>query len=251
MKRHRLQLKGMQGRFQLRSRMRVPRVSLPFMCQLHVVDAIRRSSEIDTEDLYGKALREVSHGQNALVLADLSTLVAGAMSGEPDGKVLEAAERTYSGLGRLEGGDDAYPNIVEFNRRFLNSKGHTALLNVLVLKAAELDPAEIDAFRGGEALVAAYGPRRTRQHKKLGAKLQRQIKQFDAMDEPGTMEAADRYVKYRYLDNGSMPAYRRRQELEGNARNYSYLRNWFGKFDQALGFPPPPLGRPSDRRGHR
>ena len=156
-----------------------------------------------------------------------------------------------TGVGRLDDDGDVYPSIVEFDRRFLNSNGLMALVNALIVEAAELDLATIDAYRGGETLVAAYGSRRTRHHKKLGAQLQRQIKNFNVVDEPATMEAADRYVKYRYLHDGSLPDYKRRQELEGNARHDNYLRKWFREFDQALGFPPPPLGRPSERRGHR
>ena len=251
MKRFRQQLKGTQGRFQARSRVRVPRRSRSYMYQVHVVDAIRRSGEIDTDDLYGNALRDLTHGQNAVVYAEFSYLVLGAMSGEPDSKLREAMGRVWSGLSRTDEDNDAYPNIVEFNRRFLNNKGLMALLNVLVLKAAKLDPATIDAYRGGEALDAAYGPRRTRHHKRSGAQLQSHIKKFDVVDEPATIGAADHYVKYRYLRDGSLPDYKRRQELDGNAPSDSYLRKWFRKFDQALGFPPPPRGRPSDRRGHR
>ena len=250
MKRYSQQLKPAQGRFQARGRMRVPGRSRSFMYQVHVVDAIRRSGEIDTADLFGNALRDITHGQNSIVFAELSSLVMGAISGEPVGNVLEAAGRAMSGLGRLEEDDDAYANIVEFDRRFLNSNGLMALLNVLILKAAELDPAAIDAFRGKASLVAAYGPRKTRQHRKLGVQLQSQIKKFDVVDEPATMEAADRYVEYRYLHHGSLPDYKRSQELEGNARHDNYLRKWFRKFDQALGFPPPPLGRPRDGHGH-
>ena len=250
MKRFRQQLKGTQSRFQVRSRMRVPRISLIFMYRVHVVDAIRRSGEIDTGDLYGNALRDLTQGQNSIVFSEFSSLVLGAKPGEPDGKVFETAGRAMSGLDRLEEDNDAYPNIVEFDRRFLNSNGLMALLNVLILKAAKLDPATIDAHRGGEALDAAYGPRRTRHDKRLGAQLQSHIKKFDVVDEPATMEAADRYVKYRYLHHGSLPDYKRRQELEGNVRGDNYLRGWFRKFDQALGFPPPTLGRPRDGHGH-
>ena len=251
MKRFKQRLKYEQVRFQTRPRMRVPSRSLTFMYRVHVVDAIRRSGEIDTDDLHGKALRDLTHGQNFVVFSELSSLVQQAMSGESNDKLLDAAERVMSGVGQLDDDGDVYPSIVEFDRRFLNNKGLMALLNALIVEAAELDLPTIDAYRGGDTLVAAYGPRRTRHHKKLGAQLQRHIKNFNVVDEPAAMEAADRYVKYRYLHDGSLPDYKRRQELEGNVRHDNYLRVWFRKFDQALGFPPPPLGRPSERRDHR
>ena len=247
-KRRRLHLNGTRALFQAHPRMRVPSQSHPFMHQLHVVDAICRSSKIDTEDLYGDALREVRQEQNAGVFADLSSLVTGTLSGEPGDKVFEAAHQLLSGMDRFHDDDEAYASILEFNRRFLNNNGHVALFMSLILEAAALNPAEMDAHRGGEALVAAYGQRRTQGHKRLGSQLQRRVKRLPSIDEPGFIEAADRYVRYRYLDNGSLPAYTKRQELEGNVRSGSYLRKWFEKFDKAFGFPPPPRGRPRKRR---
>ena len=227
--------------------MRVPSVALPHTHQIHVVDAIRRSYEIDKDDLYGHALQDLTHGQNSAVFGEVSSLIQGAISGELEGMELEAAERT---LARLHRFDDAaaYPNIFEFNRRFLNKRGLFALVTVLILDAAKVDLVTIDNFRGGEALIAAYGPRRTRRQKRLGKRLQARLKQFPVVDEPATMEAADRYVEYRFLYRGSLPEYKLRKQLEGSPRSDSYLRQWFRKFDKALGYPPPSSGRPSNRR---
>ena len=238
-------------RAQVYQRMRVPDIMLEATRQTHVVNAIRRNREIDKDDLYGRALRDITHGDNSAVFADVSKLIEGVVSGRLKGDKSDAAVRTLVGLHRLDRGDDAYPNIFEFNRRFLNDRGLFALLTILVLDAANLDLDAIDTFRGGEALGAAYGPRRTQQQKRLGPELQALLKQFAVLDEPATMEAADRYVEYRFLDHGSLPDYKRRKELEGDPRSDRHLRKWFGKFDKALGYPPPVPGRPPNGRGQR
>ena len=140
--------------------------------------------------------------------------------------------------------------IREFNRRYLNDKGGPALLRLLAFDAGDLDPAAIDDWRGGEALPPAYGPRRTRRDKKLGKRMQSVLKGFKSTDEPAMMEAADHYVEYRYLDNGSLPDYMRRKELDGNAHGEGYYRDWFRKFDKAFEFPRPRPGRPSNTPDH-
>ena len=191
--------------------MRVPDIMLPPTHQIHVVNAIRRNREIDKDDLYGRALGDITHGDNSAVFADASELIEGVVSGNLKGNGREAAERMLFGLHCLDHDDDVYSNIFEFNRRFLNDRGLFALLTILVLDAAKLDLPTIDTFRGAEALGAAYGPRQTQQQKRLGRELQAQLKQFAAVDEPATMEAADRYVEFRFLDHGSLPDYKKRK----------------------------------------
>ena len=56
------------------------------------------------------------------------------------------------------------------------------------------------------------------------------------------MEAADRYVEYRYLHSGIFRNYKKCKELEGDTGIHRYYRVWFRKFDKALGFPRPPVG---------
>ena len=205
--------------------------------RIYVVDAIRRHPEIDSENLYEKALLELIQGETSDVLADLSTAIGALLSGALQGKEQATAIRLLDRLSRLDASDDAYPSIAEFNRMFLNENGLVELLTVLIFDAADLDPVAIDKHRGGEALPAAYGPRKTQQHKKVGKALQGMLKQFPSVDEPATRDAADCYVEYRFLDHGSFTDYMRRAELTGDARSESYIRRWFGKFDQSLGLP--------------
>ena len=233
------------GGFQVFPRMRVPGDLLQHTYQIHVINAIRRNREIDKEDLYGRALTDITHGDNSAVFADLSGLIERAVSGKLKGKKCDAAKRMFSGLPRLRYDDDGCANINGFNHRFLNDRGVFALVTILVIcDAAKLDLAAVDTFRGGEALAAAYGPRQTGRKKRFGPEVQAKLKQLAVVDQPATMEAADRYVEYRFLDRGSLRHYKRRQELEGDPRSDRYLRLWFRKFNKALGYPPPPRGRP-------
>ena len=143
-------------------------------------------------------------------------------------------------------------NIREFDHRYLNNKGRFTLLTLLACDAAGLDLAAIDVLRGGEALSAAYGPRKTRRDKNLGKQLQSRLKDLKSADEPATMEAADRYVEYRYLDHGNLPNYKKRKELEGDTPSERYYREWFRDFNKAkaLGFWQPGPGRPSNTSDH-
>lgn len=235
--------------FQVRPRMRVPEEMLDHTYRFYTVDAVRRHPEIDQENLYEKALQELVQDETADVLADLSTSIEALLSGGLKGKELETSRRILDRASRLDSSDDAYPSIAEFNRRYLNENGIIALLTLLIFDAADLDPVAIDTYRGGETLLAAYGPRKTQQHKRTGTALQAMLKQFPSVDESATREAADRYVEYRFLDGGSLPDYIIRTELAGDPRGNTYLRGWFKKFDQALGFPPPRRGRrPHDGR---
>ncbi len=233
-----------QRNLQVRSRMRVPEEMLDHTYRFYIVDAIRRHPKIDLENLYEKALKELVQDETADVLADLSTSIEALLSGALKGKELATACRLLDRASSLNSSDHDYPSIAEFNRRYLNDNGLIPLLTVLIFDAAELDPVAIDTYRGGETLLAAYGPRKSRQHKRTGTALQAMLKQFPSVDESATREAADRYVEYRFLDGGSLPAYIRRIELAGDPRGNTYLREWFRKFDQSLGFPPPRRGRP-------
>ena len=208
------------------------------------VDAIRRHPEIDRENLYGKSLHELDRGESSAVFAKLSSSIGELLSGELKGKEATTATRLLDAASHLEADDGIYPSIVAFNRKFLNENGLIALLTLLVFDATKLDPMAIDIYRGGNVLTAAYGPRRTRQHKNLGKTLQAMLKEFPVVDEPATKEAAARYVEYRFLDQGNFTDYMRRTELAGNPRSDSYLRRWFRKFDQSVGFPAPRRGRP-------
>ena len=233
-------------RFQSRPRMRVPSAARKHVLQIHVVRAIARDQVIN-DGLYCRSLEDLCQGDNSALFNNLAKWLAGAVSGElKDGEV-DALAQVYSGLQLLENDDKEYPIIEEFNNRFLNGRGRHALFTLLIFDAARIDPVTIDTLRGGNALDAAYGPRKTRPQKKLGRQLQALLKQFAVVDEPAMTEAAERYVEYRFVDDGSFPDYKRRKELEGNPRSDSHLRKWFEKFDRALGFPSPPRGRPPKR----
>ena len=240
------------GRFQARPRMRVPDQGVQFLHQFNVIRAITRHPEIDKEDLYGQALAGLKHGDNAKVLSDAGELVRRRMAGTPLDDKSDAVERMLLSKDAHDFDEDTCSIIREFDRRYLNDKGGPALLRLLAFDAVDLDPAAIDEWRGGEALRATYGSRRTRRDKKLGKQMQSSLKGLESADEPAMMEAADHYVEYRYLDldNGSLPDYMRRKELDGNARGERYYRDWFRKFDKAFEFPRPGPGRPSNTPDH-
>ena len=239
------------SKFQAYPRMRLVDVMLPYLHQTHVIRAITRHPEIDKEDLYGQALRGLKHGNNAKALSVFGELVPKGTSATPlDDKSYASARRLLSnGLQYVD--EHTCTIICEFNRRYLNDKGMSALLTLLTFDAADLDPAAIDVSRGGEALEATYGPRKTRQAKELGEQIQLRIKKLKSSDEPATMEAADRYVEYRYLHDGSFRDYEKRKQLEGDTGIHRYYRGWFRKFDKALGFPRPRRGHPSNKSNRR
>ena len=234
------------GQFQSRARIRVPSEMLPPTYQFHVIQAIRRNPEVDKDGIYTKALQDITSGRNREAFDRISKRIERLLA-YPKAKRNRNMVLADSRWINLD--DDACRNINEFNRRFLNDSGAGALLTALKLEAIQLDPAAIDAFRGGDAVTAAYGERTTQGHKILGKKLQQRLKQFSALDEPATAEAADCYVEYRFLHDGKFPDYKSRKELEGTARSEKYLRDWFGRFDKALGHRPAPRGRPRNRRG--
>ena len=109
-----------QVNFQARSRMRIPKAMLDPTYRIYVVDAIRRHPEIDSENLYEKALLELIQGGTSDVLADLSTAIGALLSGALQGKEQATAIRLLDRLSRLDASDDAYPSIAEFNRMFLS-----------------------------------------------------------------------------------------------------------------------------------
>ena len=238
------------GSFQARAQMRVPDHLVQFLHQFHVIGAITRHPEIDNEDLYGQALAGLKHGDNAKAFSDFGEFVRRVTSGTPPDDKSDAPVRTSLRMDVHDVDEHTCSRIRDFNRRYLNDKGGYALLRLLTFHAGDLDPAAIDVWRGGEALRATYGPRRTRRDKKLGKEMQSWLKGLKSADEPAMMEAADHYVEYRYLDNGSLPDYMRRKELDGNARGAHYYRDWFRKFDEAFEFPSPRPGRPSNTPDH-
>ena len=215
-------------------------VLLPSLRHIHVIKAISRHREIDKEDLYGQALADFAHGDNAEAFSALREFVNKVTLGTLLDNKGDAPVRTLLSIDLRDFDEHTCSNILEFNRRYLNDKGISALLTLLAFDAAGLDLAAIDVLRGGEALSAAYGPRKTRRDKKLGNQMQIWLKGLKSVDEPATMEAADRYVEYRYLHNGSLPDHKRRKELEGDARGERYYRDWFRVFNEALGLIPNP-----------
>ena len=162
----------------------------------------------------------------------------------------DAPVRTLLSIDLRDVEEHTCSNIREFNHRYLNNKGISALLTLLACDAAGLDLAAIDVLRGGEAFSAAYGPRKTRRDKNLGKQMQSWLKDLKSADESATMEAADRYVEYRYLDHGNLPNYKKRKELEGDTHCERYYREWFRDFNKALGFWQPGPGRPSNTPDH-
>ena len=113
---------GARRRFQAYNRMRIPPVLLPHVRQVHIIDAIRHSREVDGDDLYGKALSDLMHGENANVLNEVAALMEGVVTEKLKGREVDAALQMYSGLDRIDQDDNAYPNIILFNQRFLNGK---------------------------------------------------------------------------------------------------------------------------------
>ena len=238
------------GSFQARPRMRVPDQLVPPLYQSHVIRAIIRHPETDKEDLYGQALAGLKNGDNAKAFSDFGEFVRRVTSGTLLDDKSDASVRTLLRMDVHDVDEHTCSKIREFDRRYLNDKGGPALLSLLTFDAGGLDPAAIDVWRGREALPPAYGPRRTRRHRKVGKPMQSVLKGFKSAEEPAMMEAADHYVEYRYLDNGSLPDYMRRKELDGNARGERYCRDWFRKFDKAFEFPRPRPGRPSNTPDH-
>ena len=233
---------NLNSKFQAYPRMRVVDVMLPYLHQTHVIRAITHHPEIDKEDLYGQALRGLRHGNNGKALSVFGEFVPKATSATPlDDKSYAPVRRLLSnGLQQVD--EHTCTIIREFNRRYLNDKGMSALLALLTFDAADLDPAAIDVSRGGQALEATYGPRKTRQAKELGEQIQLRIKKLMSSDEAATIEAANRYVEYRYIHDGNFSTYKKCRELKDEPSIHRYYRGWFRKFNKALGFPSPRPG---------
>ena len=239
-------------RFQVFDRMRVPTELRPFALRVHAVRAVRRNQEINGESCFRDALEDLNRGQNFQILDEVATLIKQTVAKELEGRELAAAAGVLARLGTLDDGDGAYPHIEAFNRDFLNDSGLDALLWMLVVEATDLDLEAIDEYRGGKDLQAAYGLRRTRALKRRGKELQGHLKTFASFDETAMTNAADQWVVYRHLDQGRFPDYTRRAELNGLPSSERNLRRWFNDFDRALGYSPPPRGRPPKKgRTHR
>ena len=221
--------------------MRVPEEMLPVVYQSHVVAAVRRSSEVDPCRLYESALRELMENPEvADGISELRSKVQRAISGKLKGEEIEHVIEG-SALIALSCGSGIYnESMLRFNSRFMNGKGLGALATALAYDLMGLDAATFDTDKGHIVKQAAHGPRLNRKQKRLGPKVQKHIKQLESAVGPALEEAADRYIVYRFLDCGCLPAYKRRMELAGNSRGKTYLGEWFAKFDDALGFPGPP-----------
>ncbi len=240
---------NLRSNFQAHPRIRLPTTLLPPMQQFHVIRAICRNPEIDKEDLYDQALSGIMHRNNARAFSVLREVVYKATSRTLlDDKSVAPGQPLFDiGLGNFD--EDTCSIVDKFNHKYLNDKGNFALLTLLTFDAGDLDPAAIDKFREGEVGKAAYVSRRIRRDKVLGKQTQGWLKVLKSSDEPATMEAADLYVEYRYLHDGSFTDYMRSEELKGNVHTERYYRDWFRKFDKGLGFPRPGRGRPTNTPG--
>ncbi len=237
------------GTYQNKIRMRVDGVLVPSLYQIHVIRAIRRHQDIDKQALYGQALGDLTLGSNAQAFSSLHEFVELVTSGKlPDAKG-DSPVRTLLSIEIRDLKEDTCSHIRDFNNGFLNNNGLSSLLTNLAFDAANLNPVDIDLYRGGEALRAAYGPRMTRRDKELGKELQSWLKGFKSVDENATMEAADHFVEYRYLCGGiflDFLDFNGSKYLEGDPHDEKYYRTWFKDFNRAFGFQQPGLGRPSN-----
>ena len=249
-------------RLQVYDRMRAPVEARPFILRFHVIQAIRRSTDIaDAELIYQRAMRDIKYGNNARLIDSFGTfmkqLVAGELKGHEIGaasQVLREAispdtnteiidllkavdsenlERDVMGfvaqriweLLRQTGAYENSINFEKFNSVFLNSNGADALLMSILINAADLDLAAIDKFRGGQLLEAAYGRRRTQAAKREGPRIQALLKQLASFDEPSMIAAADQYVVYRYLHGGRFSDYERRELRAGHLFSTHHARD--------------------------
>lgn len=239
-------------RIQVYDRMRVPIEAKPFGLRFQVIQAVRRSPEIaNGSSSYQNALEDLIHGENSQLFDEVNVLMNRVLSRNLKGKELKAVDEVLRKALSLESVDNDYQHVERFNQEFLNGNGLDALAWALLIDAAQLNLATIDRFRGGSDLQAAYGPRQTQSLKRRGTHIQSLLKRFASFDEPAMIEAADRYVVYRHLDQGVLPDYKRREELAGLPSSDRYLRQWFRDFDRALAYPPFPRGRPPSKSRKR
>lgn len=242
----------MASRIQIYDRMRVPIEAKPFGLRFQVIQAVRRSPAIaNGSSAYQNALEDLIHGENSQLFDEVNFLMITVLSENLKGKELEAVDEVMRKTCSAEFVDNDYKHVERFNQEFLNGNGLDALAWALLIDAAQLNLAAIDRFRGGPDLQAAYGPRRTQSLKRRGTHIQSRLKRFASFDEPAMIEAADRYVVYRHLDQGVLPDYKRREELAGLPSSDRYLRQWFSDFDRALAYPPFPRGRPPSKSRKR
>ena len=128
------------GSFQARSRMRVMDSMLPVLHQIHVIRAITRHHEIDKEGLYGQALADFTHGDNAEAFSALGEFVHRVTSGTLLDDKGDAPVRTLLSIDLRDVEEHTCSNIREFNHRYLNNKGISALLTLLAIDAAGPGP---------------------------------------------------------------------------------------------------------------
>ena len=235
-------------RLQPFTRMRAPIEAKPFALQWHVIQAIRRSPEIASGDsVYRDALEELLHRSVTGLLGDFNAWAKGLVSGKLHGVEVESAvEILDKACGTVDVSEE-YPSIAKFNQDYLNGNGELALIFSLVIDAADVDVVALDEYRGGEALQAAYGPRRTQASKREGKRIQSLLKQWDSFDEDAMSDAADRYVVYRHVHHGSFTEYKIEAQLKGPSFSERRRLKSFNEFDRALGYPPPERGRPPNK----
>ena len=234
---------NLHSNLQARNRMRIPNVVVPQLHLAHVIRAITRHPEIDKEDLYGQALQGLRDGNNANAFSDFGEIVHRVTSGALSADKFDRLRRELFNRGLAEVDEHTCSRIREFDSKYLNNRGGSALLTLLTFDAGNLNPQAIDEWRGRDVLDPIYGPRKTRQAKELGEQIQILIKGLSSSDQPATIEAAYYYVEYRYLYDGNLSVYNRCRQLNADKTLHRSYRQWFRKFDKALGFPSPRSGR--------
>ncbi len=228
---------------QPRRRMRVHDNIYQAALQLHVIDAIRRSCRVDEEGLFDVCVEEVqSDGVIAgefRLLVKLIDMTIDDKQPEKAAVILKANLRRIKEHWRRE---DTCHSLELFDDRYLNGSGVLALGAAITYELLDLDPAEVDEAVMGETLKAAYGRRKTQEHKRKGKELQKKLKQLLSLHEPAIRGAADRYVRFQYLFDGELERFMTSEELEtedeDELRSERYYRGWFGKFNRAYGFEP-------------
>ena len=230
------------------NRMRIPIEARPFALRYQVVQAIRRSQMIDGESAYQDALKHFTQGDLPELYDGLHDFLERLTSRELEGKEIEAACPVVEKAARLGNEDFEFSNVDKFNRDFLNGNGLDALRFALLVDAAELDLKKIDEYRGGSALQAAYGPRRTQAAKRAGPKIQAILKEMDLFDEYAMSDAADHYIVYRHVHRGNFTEYKIQAQLTGQSFSEHHRRESFNELDRALGYAAPERGRPPSKR---
>ncbi len=207
--------------------------------QLEVIDAIRRSCEVDEEGLFDDCVEEVLGDEE--LAGEFKLLVKLVDMIIDDRQPEKAATILKANLGRINEyyhREDTCHSLAIFDEGYLNGNGALALGAAIVYELMDLDPVKVDEAVMGETLQAAYGRRKTREQQSRGKELQEKLKRLLSLDEGAVQEAADRYVRYRYEFNGDLKRFMTCEHETGDYRSERYYRGWFGKFNGAFGFEP-------------